>query len=95
MGCDFIFIQTDNVKLISRLSSLRPLAYLIVFTDKPEVKGAVAVNFGVYCYKSGEDLKPVNFFKNHGSNYGYESFDKVRVLVLETENQKIVSSRIH
>jgi pyruvate kinase len=40
--------------LIGKISSLRPKAFIIVFTDKPEVKGAVAIRFGVYCYKKTE-----------------------------------------
>lgn len=54
LDCHFIFVQTDSVKLIGKISSLRPKAFIIVFTDKPEVKGAVAIRFGVYCYKKTE-----------------------------------------
>lgn len=54
LDCHFIFIQTDCVKLIGKISALRPRAFIIVFTDKPEVKGAVAIRFGVYCYKTVE-----------------------------------------
>ena len=82
LDCDFIFIQTDDVRLISRLSSLRPHAYLIVFTDNPKVKGAVAINFGVYCYPTSENTTPRRFIEAHGSNYGLSPVEKVRILRL-------------
>lgn len=64
---------------------MRPRAYLIVFTNNKYVKGAVAVNFGVYCYPCGGDSRPSNFLKNHGENYGFNTEQKVRVLTIETE----------
>jgi pyruvate kinase len=58
--------------LIHRLSTLRPRAYIIVFTDNPKVKGAVAIDFGVYVYPKGPIRDPINFVKNHGPNYGFK-----------------------
>lgn len=47
---DLIFLETENIQLINRLSSLRPRAYICVFTDNPTVKRLTAINFGVYCF---------------------------------------------
>lgn len=66
--------------MIGKISSLRPKAFIIVFTDKPEVKGALAIRFGVYCYKKGFDMVPENFLKDHGHKYGYSLADTVRIL---------------
>lgn len=80
LDCQFIFVITDSVSLIGKISALRPKAYIIVFTDKPEVKGAVAIRFGVYCYLKGYDIVADNFLKNHGHKYGYTLNDTVRIL---------------
>ena len=45
-----------NGKLIHRLSTLRPRAYIIVFSDNSKVKGAVGADFGVYVYPT-ENIK--------------------------------------
>ncbi len=47
---DLIFLETDNIKLINRLSCLRPRAYICIFSDQPNVKNLTAINFGVYCF---------------------------------------------
>lgn len=76
---------------------MRPKAFLIVFSDNPKVKGAVAIDFGVYVYPKGQDQNPVHFLKTHGENYGYgySTTQKIRVLKIELEHDKVVSSRIH
>lgn len=66
--------------MIHRLSTLRPKAYIIVFTDNPKIKGCVGVDFGVYVYPKGPDSDPVNFLKNHGENYGFKANQNIRVL---------------
>jgi pyruvate kinase len=50
MNCHFIFIQTGNVKLIHRISTLRPKSFIIIFSDNNSLKGAVANDFGVYVH---------------------------------------------
>lgn len=95
LDCEFIFLETDNIRLIHRFSSMRPKAFLIVFSDNPKVKGAVAIDFGVYVYPKGHDQNPVHFLKTHGENYGYSSTQKIRVLKIELEHDRVVSSRIH
>lgn len=50
LTADLIFLETENLKLINELSSLRPRAYICVFTDNPMVKNLTAVNFGVYVF---------------------------------------------
>ena len=95
LDCTFIFLETDNIRLINRISSLRPKAYLIVFSNEKKVKNAVAINFGVYCYPKGEFSNPNKFIEAHGVNYGLKAKEEVRVLSLEAEDSKIVSSRIY
>ena len=73
---------------------MRPKAYLIIFSDNPKVRNAVAINFGVYCYPKSES-KPSKFMEDHGMNYGFESKQMTRILSLEEEKGKIVSSRVH
>jgi len=68
---------------------------LIVFSNNPKVRGAVAIDFGVYVYPLGPDTDPVTFLKNHGANYGYSSIHNIRVLKIEMDGEKISSSRIH
>lgn len=81
--------------MIGKISSLRPKAFIIVFTDKPEVKGAVAIRFGVYCYKRGEDEKAETFLKGHGHKYGFAVKDTIRILQVEADGEKLVSSRLY
>ena len=50
LDCEFIFIKTQDIRLINRLSSLRPKAYIIAFSDNKKIKNLSAVNFGVYVY---------------------------------------------
>lgn len=85
LDCEFIFLETDNIKLIHRLSSLRPKAFLIVFSDSPKVRGAVAIDFGVYVYPKEKAADPVRFLKEHGENYGYKATQKIRVLKIEMD----------
>ncbi len=66
LHADLIFIATDNVKLLNKLSSLRPSAYICVFTDNPTVKKLTAINFGVYCFPSQARLNPAEFAKTFG-----------------------------
>lgn len=94
LDCQFIFIISDNFKLIGKISALRPRAYIIVFTDNPQVKGAVAIRFGVYCYLKGDDINPENFLRGHGHKYGYTFNDTIRILQIEAEGEKIVSTKL-
>lgn len=87
--------MTDNVKLISKISALRPRAYIIVFTDKPEIKGAIAIRFGCYCYRRDEFKTPDDFLKGRGFKYGYNETDPVRILEIEADGEKIVSSKLY
>ena len=50
LKCSFIFVLTDNIGLINRISNLRPKAYICVFTDSAVTKNATSLNFGVYCF---------------------------------------------
>ena len=40
----------------------------------------MAIDFGVYCYPRGSDMDPINFMKNHGTNYGFGPTQKVKIL---------------
>jgi pyruvate kinase len=66
---DIIFLETDNIRLINRISSLRPRAYLCIFTDAPYVKALTAVNFGVYCFPRHFIKNPEEFIKTVGSEF--------------------------
>lgn len=94
LDCHFIFVKTDDIKLIGKISSLRPRAFVIVFTDKFDVKGAVAIRFGVYCYKLENGMGAEDFLKGHGHKYGYSVRDTVRILQIEAEGEKVVSTRL-
>ena len=83
------------MKLISRISSLRPQAYVIVFTDSPKVIGALGVNFGVYCYSKAENkLGAKEFIAKYGAAYGHKSAKDVKILRLDVQGGKIAASRI-
>jgi pyruvate kinase len=73
-------VTTDSVTLIGKIASLRPKAYVIVFTNKSEVKGAVAIRFGVYCYRRDEFKDSADFLKGRGSKYGYKENETIRIL---------------
>jgi pyruvate kinase len=66
---DLIFLETSNVKLINRLSCLRPRAYICIFTDKPHVKNLTAINFGVYCYPRALAKNPEEFIHTVGAGF--------------------------
>lgn len=87
-------MRTDSIKLVGKISALRPRAYVIVFTNKPEVKGAVAIRFGTYCYRTDEFSNAEEFLRGRGAKYGYNENDTVRILEVEAEGEKIVSSRL-
>jgi hypothetical protein len=70
LGCDLIMLQTDNFKLINRISSLRPRAYICVFSDDPRMKNATALNFGVYCFPKKFESKLSLFLTDHGAGFG-------------------------
>lgn len=58
------------------------------------MKGAVAIRFGVYCYKKDQDMKAETFLMGHGHKYGFGVNDTVRVLQIEAEGEKIISTRL-
>ena len=68
--------------MINRLSSLRPKAYIIVFSNNKNVKNAVAINFGVYVYPQDEVANPNKFIEVHGENYGIQPKETTRILSL-------------
>lgn len=74
---------------------MRPKAYVIVFSSNPKVRGAVGIDFGVYVYPKGPDTDPIVFLKNHGENYGFKPTQTIRILKIELDHDKIVSSQIH
>lgn len=66
---DLIFIETEDLKLINQLSSLRPSAYICVFSDNPRVKNLTALNFGVYCFPRNFLGNPEQFIGTFGSQF--------------------------
>ena len=83
---DLIFLETDNIKLISRISSLRPRAYLCIFTDAPHVKNLTALNFGVYCFPKRFAKEPEEFIGEVGAGFVVSNRPEVTILHLETDH---------
>ena len=79
---DLIFIETNDIKLVGRLSCLRPRAYICVFTDNPVVKKLTALNFGVYVYPRQMINNPEEFVGTVGQNLVFGG--KAKILKLET-----------
>jgi pyruvate kinase len=80
LDCHFIFVQTDSILLIGKISALRPKAYVIVFTNKIEVKAATTIRFGVYCYFKDEFKDSTDFLKRRGFKYGCNDKDPITIL---------------
>ena len=92
---DLIFLETNNVKLINRLSSLRPRAYICIFTDYPYVKNLTAINFGVYCFPRALVKDYEAFVKTVGAGFVVGNRPEVTILHLETSSKgEIVSHRV-
>lgn len=92
---DLIFIETDDLKLINRLSCLRPRAYICVFSDLPHVTSLTALNFGVYTFPKYYRKNPEEFVATVGKGFLFENRSEVVILQLET-NQKssIINHRV-
>jgi len=92
---DLIFLETNNIKLINRLSSLRPRAYLCIFTDYPYVKNLTAINFGVYCFPRSMVKHYEEFIATVGSGFVVGNRPEVTILHLETNNRgDVVNHRV-
>lgn len=85
MNCDLIFITTDNISLINRISALRPKAYICVFSDLPTMKNLTALNFGVYCFNRQYENKSEEFISTFGQLFGIGK--KAHILHLETNSK--------
>jgi pyruvate kinase len=75
-------LETDDVKFINQLSSLRPRAYICVFTDNPVVKRLTAINFGVYCFPREFIKNPDQFINTVGAQFVPKSRPEAVVLRL-------------
>ena len=94
-NADLIFIETEDLKLINRLSSLRPKAYICVFTENPRVKNLTALNFGVYCFPKSFKENPENFIGTFGSQFIAAGKKEACILHLETnKDNNIVNHRV-
>lgn len=90
---DLLFLETDSVKLINRISSLRPRAYLCVFSDNPSVKNLTAINFGVYTFPRHFIKNPEEFVNTIGR--GFVKQGKALILQLETnDKEEIVNHKV-
>ena len=69
LKADILFIETDNIKLISQISTLRPRAYICIFTDNPKVKSLTAILFGVYCFPQTFIKNPDEFIATFGFQF--------------------------
>lgn len=93
---DLIFLETNNVKLINRLSCLRPRAYICIFTDQPHVKHLTAINFGVYCFPHAMAKNPEEFISTVGAGFVVNNRPEVTILHVETDNKgEIVNHRVN
>jgi pyruvate kinase len=90
---DLIFIQTNDIRLVNRLSSLRPRAYICVFSDDPVVKRLTALNFGVYSFPTNMMKNPEEFMGTVGKDLVLNG--RAKILLLETDNRnKFVSYKV-
>ena len=95
LTADLIFLHTDDVQFIQRLSSLRPRAYICVFTDNPTVKRQTAVNFGVYCFPRELMKNPDRFVGTLGDQFIPRSRPEAVILHLETDSRsRIVNHKV-
>lgn len=93
---DLIFLETDNVKLVNRLSCLRPRAYICIFTDQPHVKNLTAINFGVYCFPKSLVKNPEEFIGTVGAGFVVHNRPEVTILHVETDSKgQIVNHRVN
>ncbi len=93
MIVDLIFIESNDVKLINRLASLRPRAYICVFSDDPVVKRLTALNFGVYTFPVSLIKNPEEFIATAGSDLIMNG--RAKILKLETDDRnKFVSYKV-
>ena len=84
LDCDLIMLQTDSFSLINRISSLRPKAYICVFSDDLRMKHGTALNFGVYCFPRKFESKLSAFLADHGQRFGLK---KATALHIATNTQ--------
>jgi hypothetical protein len=81
--------------LINRLSSLRPRAYICIFTDYNYVKNLTAINFGVYCFPRKYVKNYEEFIATVGSGFVNINRPEVTILHLETNDDgKIINHRV-
>ena len=77
------------------MSSLRPKAYICVFSDNPRVKKLTAVNFGVYVFPRSFKKDPETFIGTFGSRFINENKSEACILHLETNKEsRIVSHQL-
>lgn len=92
---DVIMLETNNVKLINRLSSLRPRAYICIFTDYPYVKNLTAINFGVYCFPRSLVKDYERFVGTVGQGFVVGNRPEITILHLEANSKgEIVNHRV-
>lgn len=85
LAADLIFLETNNIKLINRISSLRPRAYLCIFTDDINVKNLTTCNFGVYTFPRSFAKNPEEFIGTIGKGFVTSNRPEVTILHLETD----------
>ncbi len=90
---DLIFIETNDLRMVNRLASLRPRAYICVFSDDPSVKRLTALNFGVYAFPVQMMKNPEEFVGTVGSDLVVNG--RAKILKLETDARgKFVSYKV-
>lgn len=77
------------------MSSLRPRAYICVFSDNPTIKKLTAINFGVYCFPRSFSNNADEFVSTLGTQFIPRSRPEACIMHLELEkDSKIVNHRI-
>ncbi len=75
------------------MASLRPRAYICVFSDDPVVKRLTALNFGVYTFPVSLIKNPEEFIATAGSDLIMNG--RAKILKLETDDRnKFVSYKV-
>jgi pyruvate kinase len=93
---DIIFLESNNIALVNRLSSLRPRAYICIFSDDQAIKNLTAINFGVYCYPKELSKDAEAFVAGPGAGFVIHNRPEVTILHVETNQRgEIINHRVN
>ena len=89
---DIILLETNNLKLVTQISALRPRAYICVFSDAPHVKNLSAIMFGVYTFPRRMIDNQEEFIGKVGHRFVPSNRTDLTLLKIETDNEGRVSN---